>query len=85
MVQSIGSEILIESIVNIGDFIRDKEIHMLFHRVDSLYFDFSKECFLDNFQDITKIMELGAGGDTKLNVGIQLGNSLNSLKDFAID
>lgn len=84
MVQSIGSEILVESIIDVSKFLKNKKSHILFHRFDSIYFDFSKESFLKDIENVIKIME-NSGGDIKLNVGIQLGNSLNSLKDFTID
>lgn len=84
MVQSIGSEILVESIIDINKFLKYKKSHILFHRFDSIYFDFSRDFFVKDVENVVKIME-NSGGDIKLNVGIQLGNSLNSLKDFIID
>jgi len=84
MIQSIGSEIIVDAIIDTNEFLSGKKSHLLFHKFDSLYFDISRGDFSKNIDAIVKIME-SIGGEIQLKVGIQLGNSLNSLKDFKIE
>ncbi len=81
IIQSIGSEILAEAIINLNDYLEGKECHILFHRFDSLYFDISKKELLKSLSGLQKIMTT-SGGDIKLEVKIQLGENLISLKEL---
>ncbi len=88
IVQSIGSEILVDAIINLNELLSGGEAHLLFHRFDALYFDMSRGALLSTIVDTIKTM-----GDSRsqiypsskplhLGVGIQIGDSLGSLKDI---
>lgn len=80
-IQSIGSEILIESIIALSDQLSDKDAHILFHRFDALYIDMSREALFSHLSSIIKTMET-VGGSADLKVGIQIGDNLASLKEL---
>lgn len=82
-IQSIGSEILVEAIINLQDFLRGKEAHLLFHRFDSLYIDVSKKALFTNLKGIRDIME-GVNKGVDLKVGIEVGKNLATLKEIDI-
>lgn len=84
IIQSIGSEILVDAIIELDEYIRGKESHLLFHRFDALYFDMSKSEIPKALPKMIRIME-GSGKEIQLNVGIQLGESMASLKDIELD
>lgn len=83
IIQSIGSEILVDSIININDLFIGKEAHILFHRFDALYLDMSKREIPKTLPKVVNIME-SSGSQIQLSVGIQLGESVASLKDIEI-
>ena len=81
VIQSIGSEILAEAIIELDKFLNGREAHLLFHRFDALYLDMSKQAILKGLSKIIKIME-GAYADAPLKVGIQIGEGMSSLEDI---
>lgn len=83
IIQSIGSEILVDAIISINDLFEDKEAHILFHRFDALYLDMSKKEIPRLLPKVVNTME-SSGCQIQLSVGIQMGESVNSLKDIEI-
>lgn len=83
-IQSIGSEILVEAIIELNNFIQGKDINILFHRFDALYFDISKDMLIKHLGNIINIME-SIDNTVNLKVGIQLGVNLSNLEDLDID
>ncbi len=83
IIQSIGSEILIEIIIKLHDFLGGKEAHIMFHRFDALYFDISRDALFSHLGGIIKIME-SINDSIDLKVGIKIGGDLTSLKELDI-
>lgn len=80
-IQSIGSEILVEAIIALNDYTQDKEMHLLFHRFDSLYIDISKVALYKHLSKIKGIME-GVNQNVNLTVGISVGKNITDLKEL---
>lgn len=81
VIQSIGSEIIIEAIINLSDTLKGKEAVLLFHRFDALYFDMGRDALIRHLGKIIKTME-SADESVALKVGIQLGDTLASLEEI---
>lgn len=86
IIQSNGSEILVDAIINIAKFSKNKNINILFHRFDAIYLDFSRADFLKNINKLINLM--GSSGGSKvgnLKVDVTVGKNIGSLKDFKIE
>jgi len=81
VIQSIGSEIMIDSIIKVNKEIVDRNIHLLFHRFDALYFDMSRNSAQRGLSDIKNAMET-ISDSLHIDIGIQVGVNLLSLKEL---
>jgi len=80
IIQSIGSEILIDLIIEFNTKLSDVDgINVLFHRFDSIFFDLSKENIKENLLYINNIMK-SINGDINLQTNISVGKNLTSMK-----
>jgi hypothetical protein len=78
VIQSIGSEILIESLIELYKYTKDKPIDIMFHRFDSLFFDCSKEG-IEDIEGVKHIME-NINPDIPLKTTVHVGNTVHTLK-----
>ena len=80
VIQSIGSEILIDVIIELNKILsNNKNVKMLFHRFDALFFDISKEELPENINIINSLMKSIANG-FKLQTNISVGKNLTSMQ-----
>jgi len=80
-IQSIGSDILVEAIIDLNQKIIGKDVNILFHRFDALYFDMSRDALFSHLGMVIKTME-HINDSIPLKVGIQIGDNLMSLKEL---
>lgn len=83
IIQSIGSEILVEAIIKLDTLLQGTQAHILFHRFDALYFDISKPALFQNLPRIIKAME-SIDDSIDLKVDINIGGDLTSLKELQL-
>lgn len=81
IVQSTGSEILIDAIINIDNYIANKNIHFMFHRFDSIFFDCEIEQLKKDLETIISLMEL-ACETIPQSVKTKVGKSLLNMKEI---
>ena len=81
-IQSIGSEILIDSILKLND---EQTIdcgwNILFQRFDSIYFDFNRWAIDDDLNKVFDIM-IRQHDNMELSAKISVGESVGNLKDY---
>jgi len=79
--QSVGSEVLIDSILKIEDVIKNEPVRLLFHKFDSLYFDFSQKALFECLKKIKCTMET-INPNIGLQTKIKIGDSVGELREL---
>lgn len=82
VIQSIGSDIIIEAILRITDFIKNKDANLMFHRFDSLYLDISKDTLYKHLNGINNIMKQIPSPSPRLGTKIKIGKDLTTLEEL---
>lgn len=81
VIQSVGSEILIDAILALDKLSRGKKWNVIFQRFDSVYFDFSKEALLGNDLDEVYNTMIGVNPDIDLSAKISIGDNMENMKE----
>lgn len=79
VIQSTGSDILIDVVISLNKKLENKKAHLLFHRFDSIFLDLSKECLHTDLKSIMDIME-NINPDVRFETKVHIGKNMNDLK-----
>lgn len=79
VIQSTGSDILIETIISLDSLLKNKKAEILFHRFDSVYFDFSRPELYESLQHVNANMQnvaldKGMAFETSISLGGDFGH-----------
>ncbi len=73
MIQSTGSDILIDTIIKLNQ----ENLNVILHRFDSLFFDLKK---LNIYLELEEIITIMTENNYNLEVSVLVGKNLNKLK-----
>lgn len=79
IIQSTGSDILIDLIINLEE--NHSKFDVIFHRFDSLFFDFKKS---NIYLDLNELIKIITTNEYNLTISISIGKNLNNLKKLKI-
>lgn len=80
-IQSVGSEVLIDSIIKLNELSKGKRWHIIFQRFDSIFFDFDKTILKNDLKEVVEVME-GIHDKLNLSVSVSVGRSVGGLREL---
>lgn len=84
VVQSTGSDILIEAIISLDSMLKNKKAEILFHRFDSVYFDFARSELYELLTHVNATMQnVAVDKGIAFETSISLGGDFGHLKRLA--